>query len=229
MKNLFLLLFLAFGLGLCSYSQETLSPKIIRKAYYADKTPPLREMTIILPGERQREWKNSEIGNPSIKMIPPAPKTPVVYENLQETTGILGSRGPIKSIPGIGNVNGVYPPDTDGAVGPDHYFQMINLSFAIWDKNGTKLYGPVDNSTLWEGFIGAWTGSNDGDPIVLYDVNADRYVASQFAIERPNGKSYQLVAISATGDPLGEYYRYAFEFDHFNDYPKMSTWHDGYY
>ncbi len=66
-------------------------------------------------------------------------------------------------------------------------------------------------------------------PIVLYDVNADRYVASQFAIERPNGKSYQLVAISATGDPLGEYYRYAFEFDHFNDYPKMSTWHDGYY
>ncbi len=51
MKNLFLLLFLAFGLGLCSYSQETLSPKIIRKAYYADKTPPLREMTIILPGE----------------------------------------------------------------------------------------------------------------------------------------------------------------------------------
>ena len=229
MKNLFLLLFLAFGLGLCSYSQETLSPKIIRKAYYADKTPPLREMTIILPGERQREWKNSEIGNPSIKMILPAPKTPVVYENLQETTGILGSRGPIKSIPGIGNVNGVYPPDTDGAVGPDHYFQMINLSFAIWDKNGTKLYGPVDNSTLWEGFIGAWTGSNDGDPIVLYDVNADRYVASQFAIERPNGKSYQLVAISATGDPLGEYYRYAFEFDHFNDYPKMSTWHDGYY
>jgi hypothetical protein len=50
MKNLFLLLFLAFGLGLFSYSQETLSPKIIRKAYYADKTPPLREMTIILPG-----------------------------------------------------------------------------------------------------------------------------------------------------------------------------------
>ncbi len=229
MRTLLLITALLIGLIYPAGAQEVMSPKIIRKAYYADKTPALRDMKIILPGERVREWKNGEIGNPSVRMIPPAPETAVVYDELQDSRGLVASRGPIKSIPGIGNVNGVYPPDTDGAVGPNHYFQMINLSFAIWDKEGTKLYGPVDNSTLWEGFIGAWTGSNDGDPIVLYDVNADRWVASQFAIQRPNGKSYQLVAVSATGDPLGEYYRYAFEFDDFNDYPKMSTWHDGYY
>jgi hypothetical protein len=106
---------------------------------------------------------------------------------------------------------------------------MINLSFAIWDKSGTRLYGPADNSTLWAGFIGPWTGHNDGDPIVLYDEIADRWMASQFALNTSSGKFYQLVAVSATGDPLGEYYRYAFEFDNMNDYPKMSVWPDAYY
>lgn len=212
-------------------AQEVYSPRFVRKAYYADQTPPLREMKVILPGERVRDWKNSEIGNLSVREVPPAPENAATatYEFLQETAGTQASRGPRLNIPGVGNVNSVYPPDPSGAAGPEHYFQMINLSFAIWNKQGTKLYGPVDNSTLWEGFIGPWTGSNDGDPVVLYDASAGRWVASQFAIQRPNGKSYQLVAVSATGDPLGSYYRYAFEFDDFNDYPKMSTWHDGYY
>jgi hypothetical protein len=212
-------------------AQEALSPKIVRKAAYADKSPALRDMKIIMPGERKRDWKDGIIKNESVRMIPDPPENykTAIYQDLQNKTGPMETRGPIHSFSGIGNVNGVYPPDTDGAVGPDHFFQMINLSFAIWDKEGNKLYGPVDNSTLWEGFVGPWTGSNDGDPIILYDEDQDRFVASQFAVQRPNGKSYQLVAVSATGDPLGEYYRYAFEFDDFNDYPKMSVWHDGYY
>ena len=121
------------------------------------------------------------------------------------------------------------PPDTDGDVGLNHYFQMINLSFAIWDKQGNLLYGPVDNSTLWNGFIGPWTGTNDGDPIVLYDEAADRWMASQFAINTSNGTYWQLVAVSATSDPLGSYNRYAFQMPAFNDYPKLSVWTDGYY
>jgi hypothetical protein len=230
MKTLLLFL-LALAFTIPARAQETLSPKIIRKAAHADKSPALRDMKIIMPGERKRDWKDGIIKNESVRMIPDPPENwkTAAYPNLQQQSGPVSTRGPIYSIPGVGNVNGVYPPDTDGAVGPNHFFQMINLSFAIWDKEGNKLYGPVDNSTLWEGFIGPWTGSNDGDPIVLYDEDQDRFVASQFAVQQPNGKSYQLVAVSATGDPLGEYYRYAFEFDDFNDYPKMSVWHDGYY
>jgi len=211
-------------------AQEAKSPTFVKKAKYFDKTPPLREMKVIMPGERKRAWKDGVIENESVEMYGDAKDNfNGKYEFLQENKGTIQSKGPIVSIKGIGNVNGVYPPDTDGDVGPNHYFQMINLSFAIWDKQGNKLYGPVDNSTLWEGFIGPWTGSNDGDPILLYDEAADRWVATQFAIERPNGKSYELVAVSATGDPLGEYYRYAFEFDYFNDYPKVGVWGDGYY
>jgi hypothetical protein len=227
---LFYLLLLAFIPAIVP-AQEQLSPRIIRKAAYADKTPPLREMTVILPGERKRAWKDGIIKNESVEMLPKneAGEQPGIYESLQQTKGETKSRGPLVNVDGVGNVNGVYPPDTDGDVGPNHYFQMINLSFAIFSKTGARLYGPADNSTLWQGFIGPWTGTNDGDPIVIYDEDADRWVASQFAVELSNGKSYELVAVSATGDPLGEYYRYAFEFDHFNDYPKLGVWGDGYY
>lgn len=225
---LVVILLFAFTAGL-AVAQDSEKPALVRKAAYFDKSPALRDMPVIMPGERKRAWKDGIIENESLEMDFDFPEKEGSYDKIQTQKGSVKSRGPEVNFEGIPNVNGVYPPDTDGDVGPDHYFQMINLSFAIWDKDGNKLYGPADNSTLWSGFIGPWTGTNDGDPIILYDEDADRWVASQFAIELSNGKSYELVAVSTTGDPLGDWYRYAFEFDHFNDYPKMGVWRDGYY
>lgn len=228
-----LLTLLAAGFIFCAApAQEKLySPSQVSTATHFRKTPPLSEMTIILPGEREREWKNNEIHNEIFDIqtdmtnaLPQGPD-PVA----QSTMGQKAHKGPQVNIEGVGNVNGVAPPDTDGDVGPDHYFQMINLSFAIFDKQGNKLYGPVDNSTLWDGFIGSWTGTNDGDPIVLYDSEADQWMASQFAINTGDGTYWQLIAISETGDPLGPWYQYAFEFPAFNDYPHLGVWHDAYY
>src|SRR5207244_2305978 len=42
------------------------------------------------------------------------------------------------------------PPDTNGDVGPNHYIQTVNTSFAIFNKSGTVLYGPVGINTLWQ-------------------------------------------------------------------------------
>ena len=206
----------------------------VSKAKYFRKTIPLRDMKPIPPGTRDRSWKdgiirneeNFKINRPYNEDALPDGVDPV----LQDYQGkVQQARGPIHNFDGIGNVNGVFPPDTEGDVGTDHYFQMINLSFAIWDKEGNQLYEPVDNSTLWAGFIGPWTGTNDGDPIVLYDEVADRWMASQFAINTSNGTYWQLIAVSETGDPLGAYYQYAFQFPAFNDYPKFGVWHDAYY
>ena len=44
-----------------------------------------------------------------------------------------------------------------------------------------------------------------------------------------DGTYWELIAVSATGDPTGEYYRYAFDFPVFNDYPKLGVWPDAYY
>ena len=107
---------------------------------------------------------------------------------------------------------------------------MVNLSFQIWDKSGNSLYGPAESSTIWDGFTGPWTGTNDGDPIVLYDEYADRWLASQFSLPNyPSGPFYELVAVSVTNDPTGAWYRYAYEFANMPYYPKFGVWPDGYY
>lgn len=218
-------------INLLSRAQEGHSNIKIRKAAYFDKTPPLTHMKIVLPGERDRSWKDNIVKNEDRdetamynSFNPPAED-----RVQQKTMGARSVAGPIYNFAGVGRITPLTPPDTDGDVGPDHYFQMVNVSFAIWDKQGNLLYGPVDNSTLWDGFVGPWTGTNDGDPIVIYDEIEDRWIATQFAVNTSNGTYWELIAVSETGDPLGSYYRYAFQYTIFNDYPKFSSWPDGYY
>jgi hypothetical protein len=208
-----------------------ISPKI-KKAVYFDKTPPLREMELFEPGPRDRSWKDGIIRNEDSDREfndNPNPLPAGADPVWQKEFGFRDNPGIVANFEGVPNLNSVYPPDTDGDVGPDHYFQMINLSFQIFDKEGNSLYGPADNRTLWNGFIGPWTSTNDGDPVILYDEMADRWIATQFAINTPDGSFWELVAVSESGDPLGAYYRYAFEFPAFNDYPKLGIWPDGYY
>ncbi len=136
------------------------------------------------------------------------------------------------SFDGLDNVDSVQPPDPTGAVGPNHYVQWVNTSFAIWDKAGNLLYGPAAGNTLWTGFGGPCQTTNDGDPIVLHDHLADRWFMSQLALPSfPFGPFYQCIAVSQTSDPTGAYYRYAFRISStkLNDYPKFGVWPDAYY
>ena len=124
------------------------------------------------------------------------------------------------------------PPDTNGDVGPNHYVQTVNTDFAVFNKSGTPVYGPVPINTLWSGFGGDCQTNNDGDPVVIYDPIADRWVISQFSVTGANGTTkpfLQCVAVSQTADPTGAYFRYSFPYIGFNDYPKMGVWPDAYY
>jgi hypothetical protein len=137
-----------------------------------------------------------------------------------------GARGPLQlRFQGVGNpfaCGGCSPPDTNGDVGPAHYIQMVNATkVAIFDKSGMPLISPFDLGDLWSGGICA---SNAGDPIVLWDGLADRWLLSQFA-----GPSHMCVAISQTSDPLGSYHLYTFNVGSFPDYFKFGVWPDAYY
>jgi hypothetical protein len=70
---------------------------------------------------------------------------------------------------------------------------------------------------------------NDGDPTVVYDQIANRWVISQFAVTGATSTWYECVAVSTTSDPTGTWYRYSFPYTAFPDYPKMAVWPDGYY
>lgn len=134
---------------------------------------------------------------------------------------------PAINIEGVSRRNGITPPDTHGDVGPNHYFQTVNVSFGIWDKQGNLLYGPENNWTI---FSGLGIGTNfESDPVVVYDHLADRWLFAEMAFNYPNGPYYMVIAISQTPDPLGAYYRYAYYFEDMCDYPKFGVWPDGYY
>lgn len=121
----------------------------------------------------------------------------------------------------------VNPPDNVGAVGPNHYIEEINLVFAVFDKLGNQLLGPVAIGTLWQGFSVPDCTDPSGDPIVLYDQLEDRWLLSQLTSRGPI--YYNCVAISATGDPTGAYFRYAFSAGpFFPDYPKYGNWKKSY-
>ena len=134
---------------------------------------------------------------------------------------------PIKNFDGLNNLDRGIPPDTNGDVGPNNYVQWVNSSFAVYHKDGTLLYGPAGGNTLWQGFGGPCESRNDGDPIALYDPLADRWLMSQPAWPDNGPPYYQCLAVSTSPDPTGSYYRYAFTFNDFNDYPKFGVWPDG--
>ncbi|PVE22764.1 hypothetical protein DC522_19140 [Microvirga sp. KLBC 81] len=130
---------------------------------------------------------------------------------------------------------GFLPPDTVGDVGRNHYIQMVNTAFAIFDKAGNLLAGPLPINALWTGFGGACESENNGDPIVRYDRLADRWLISQFALPGPD--LHECIAISRTGDPVtGGWFLYDFPTIDtstggfvFPDYPKIGVWPDAYY
>jgi hypothetical protein len=106
---------------------------------------------------------------------------------------------------------GVLPPDTVGDVGPNHFIQMVNSAFAIYDKSGNLLAGPTSINALWSGFGGPCETLNNGDPIVRYDHLADRWLMSQFALPGGNQGFFECIAVSRTPDPVaGGWFLYAF-------------------
>lgn len=123
---------------------------------------------------------------------------------------------------------GYTPPDPNGAVGPDHYVQMVNVSFAVFDKQGTMLTPRIPFNQLFAGSGLSYCESyNDGYPRALYDREADRWLLSQWVL--PGGNSYMCFAVSQTPDPMGAYWLYQFALPEIADYPMIGIWSDGYF
>ncbi len=119
------------------------------------------------------------------------------------------------------NVSPYTPSDPTGAAGPNHFVGAWNTGFRIFDKSGNPLTPAANLSTLFP-------GNNMGDPIVLYDVEADRFIITEFD-SSPNGLN---VAICQGPDPVNDdwfVYTTGFTTGSFPDYPKFSIWSDGYY
>ena len=192
-----------------------------------DISKPIRDVMPHVPRAKRS-------GHGPLSMRQPRPRVRQVDAALQTSTPLIAAPPTLFNFEGVNNVDNVLPPDTNGDIGSHHYVQWVNTTFAVYDRAGNVLYGPAAGSTIWDGFGGPCEAQNDGDPIVLYDHLADRWLMSQFAL--PNNffgllfaPFYQCIAISQTPDPTGAYYRYEYQFSKLNDYPKFGVWPDGYY
>ncbi len=123
----------------------------------------------------------------------------------------------------------ILPPDTFGDVGPAHYVQAVNALVRVFDKQGNPLTPPFKLSSIFAPLGTLCAARNDGDPVVLYDALTDRWLLSQFCTQMPPFR--QMIAVSKTGDPTGEYYIYEFVMPNnkLNDYPKFGIWSDEIY
>ena len=202
------------------------------KAVYFDVSPPLSDMakvnTRVIKRKEYRQIENAVNPMYSIYGHHPFlyPEDPV----WQKQFGLLQPQtsAPIQNFEGTSNLDNVMPPDTQGDVSLDKYVQVINSRFAVWTKTGTVVLAGTPLSTIWAGIPAPWNGTNSGDPVVLWDQVAQRWIISQFSL--PSGNYAELVAVSQTSDPTGSWYRYVFQFSNqMPDYPKLGVWPDGYY
>jgi hypothetical protein len=100
--------------------------------------------------------------------------------------------------------NAISPADATGAVSKTHVVAGSNMGFVIHSRTGAKL-GEVSLPQFWN----AGNGSLEFyDPRVAYDPVANRWIAvairDEFAV---------MLAVSASGDPTGAWFRYQIDID----------------
>ncbi|MDA1053260.1 MAG: hypothetical protein O3C40_22645, partial [Planctomycetota bacterium] len=124
-----------------------------------------------------------------------------------ENRMLLAFDTPSLNFPGQG-FSGAQRPDTVGDVGPNHYVQAAHLidandsfqsEFRVYDKSGNLLQGPRIFRSLSSTFP---FNAGLGDPIVLYDHLADRWLLAEGLTNTVN------VFISKTADPTGDYFAF---------------------
>jgi hypothetical protein len=205
-------------------------PVTVGQSIRHDTSIPVREMKQQPVFKPKREANR----NPRIPHFHKDTPDPVVQKSAPVIQDLMDAAMPTTEM----NINGMQfpgvacncaPPDTNGEVGATQYVQSVNEGFQVFDKiTGASLLGPSGISTVWSGFGGVCEFNGSGDPVVLYDQLADRWIISQFAgVSIPTD---ECVAVSATSDATGSYHRYDFHLgSNFFDYPKLGVWPDGYY
>ena len=228
---------LALGAGVANAASGGPGPlrPTVGTAVAFHKTQPLRDMAIIAPAARvQADFMRQMRSDRSLVGKVPA-GTHEADGALQNPEALSAMPAPLFTFEGPSNADNlsifgfrVNPPDPVGDVGQHHYVAMVNLTFAIYTKTGTLLYGPADTGTLFQGLGVPDCEEPNGDPIVVYDEIANRWILTQFTADGP--EYWNCVAVSATPDPLGSYNTWAFSTgEYFPDYPKYGVMPEGLY
>ncbi len=210
-----------------------------------DISPPLLEMATKGAAETIKHEEEEE--EPSNPLLPPwrrissDRRDPVVQPAVEPVDSLVQGGLPALApatgfnFAGIG-INGGSPSDANGSVGNGQFVETVNARYQVWSLDrgtgvATSILGPASINTLWAGFGGPCQTQNSGDPVVLFDKVAQRWLISQFTSSLSGGSYFQCVAVSTTANAVGSYARWAFAVPsgRFGDYPHFGVWTDAYY
>ena len=219
----------------------TQTPDVIRMVGPVRLDQDLRNLPYVAPKEKEAEerrltrypFPRTGSSAPSGYALSGLKYVQALLKNLWRPTPTMP--GPLFTFEGNPNTCGCQPSDSEGDVGPNHYIEAINENIKIYDKSGNTLSGPTTYNSFFSGLTGTpCTNANDGDPYVVYDRFADRWLISDFAFPSFPGSSFwQCIGVSQTADPVsGGWFLYAIQVDPANptylgDYPKFALWDDG--
>ncbi|MEL7061521.1 MAG: hypothetical protein AAGN46_15965 [Acidobacteriota bacterium] len=138
----------------------------------------------------------------------------------QQEVGTRGAAASSQLLSFEGVDTGASPPDPSGDIGKNYYIHAVNASsFAIFDKtDGSLVAGPTAMDSLSSGQCAAGAG----DPIIVYDDLAERWLMTEFT---NIGNNDLCLYVSMTDDPVtGGWCAYEFQDSSFPDYPKWGIW-----
>ncbi|MCW9016165.1 MAG: hypothetical protein OQJ89_04310, partial [Kangiellaceae bacterium] len=216
-----------------------------QQAFFADTAYPheinkdLRDLPLAkewLPGEPIKLGPPRLLSDPVDLLAPVNPVQEVDFFKYLDAQSSISAKISTRALTNAVNnfdgiaFTGVNPADPTGEVGIKYYIQSINSqngsSFSVYDKtNGNKVAGPTAMTSL--GSIAGCSSGTLGDPIILFDEIAKRWLLTEFTDQ--TNKSL-CVYVSKTQDPLtGGWYAYKFQAPEFPDYPHYGMWGNAYY
>src|SRR6266498_3208956 len=195
----------------------------------------LRQLPRIPPLKRERPERQAPVQDLPGELAP-------IGSGLAAPSLAAPAPSPIANFDGLdfNNWGAGHPPDTNGDVGPEYYIQTVNTSIGVYRKtDGVRVAAFTFDTFMSQGNFGNLCDTdNFGDPVVVYDTFADRWIITDFAFQltanravvNPPG-AYQCFAASQSGDPVGGGWNfYSINItDKLNDYPKFGIWPDGLY
>ena len=249
-----LAILLAGSLALAQIPQIPTTPKLVNvqgdeilvNTAVSGRAPTITEIMANYPPGREFGQPDRAIFNPSVEeplmsrtRVPDFSPDPIARPFLPEgAVNSLLSFGGYDSSDNVAlGLGALFPPDTEGDVGIDYYVQYNNLGWKYFNKSdGSLAGGPFPGDSFWQGSSLPPTSpcvtDNAGDPIVLFDHLAGRWVFSQFVDPFSNSEGHQCFAITDGSSPAGPYTVYDFIVGpmapnaEFNDYEKIGLWND---
>jgi hypothetical protein len=137
--------------------------------------------------------------------------------------------------------SGALPPDSDGAVGPNDFAELINGMFTVYSKtDGSLRELKTDVDFFGAAGIGVSVYSALTDPRIIYDPASRRWFASMIDVDPFTqvldgvfGTNDFLIAVSDTSDPAGTWHGILFPSDpdmnYFADFPTLGVDSEGVY